>query len=327
MRRFITIIFILLPSYFISGQIVCGKSEAKPITNNKIDSLLNILNSPDDTYVMVVAHRGDCSNAPENSLQAIKNAITIGTDIIEIDVQFTKDSIPILMHDKTLNRTTTGHGKVSHRTFNSLQELYLTNRNGNATPYKIPSLEDALLLTKGKVLINLDKCSMHLNKIIKYLHKTNTLNQIIISLKRKHFEIPSQKKISNSQIIFIPRIIKKSKRQKKLIHEFISKHSPPLIDIKLSKKDSHIISWVNQLKKKSCRISTSTTTVENINNRNSGGKQLKSIEKWEWALQLGANILITDEPALLIDYLRNKGLRKQREKSSSNLNSSITNLN
>ena len=65
---------------------------------------------------MVVAHRGDWRYAPENSIAAIEHSIDVGVDVVELDLQMTKDSVLIVMHDGTLNRTTTGKGKVNEWT-------------------------------------------------------------------------------------------------------------------------------------------------------------------------------------------------------------------
>jgi len=85
-----------------------GKSEQAPI-----EQLKELLLQPSKTYVMVVAHRGDWRKFPENSIPAIQSCIAMGVDMVEIDLAMTKDSVLILMHDKTLDRTTTGKGKVS----------------------------------------------------------------------------------------------------------------------------------------------------------------------------------------------------------------------
>ena len=67
---------------------------------------------PTSSEVLVVAHRAAWKNAPENSLLSIQHAIDMGADIIEIDIRQTKDGEFILMHDKTLNRTTNGKVKL-----------------------------------------------------------------------------------------------------------------------------------------------------------------------------------------------------------------------
>ena len=63
----------------------------------------------------IIAHRGASGQAPENTLAAIRKAMAIGVDMIEIDVRQTRDGAIVLMHDRTLNRTTNGKGERSRR--------------------------------------------------------------------------------------------------------------------------------------------------------------------------------------------------------------------
>ena len=76
-----------------------------------------------DKSVLVVSHRADWRNAPENSLQAIKNCIEMGVDMIEIDLKKTKDGHLILMHDKKIDRTTTGKGLPQDYTLEEIKEV------------------------------------------------------------------------------------------------------------------------------------------------------------------------------------------------------------
>ena len=115
--------------------------------------------------VIVVSHRADWRNFPENSLEAIESAIRMGVDVVELDLQRTKDGKLILMHDSKLDRTTTGKGKVSDWTLDSIKTLRLKNGCNIKTIHKVPTLEEALLAAKGKYLdeviympiVNLDK--------------------------------------------------------------------------------------------------------------------------------------------------------------------------
>lgn len=77
------------------------------------------MKQPTSDYVFVVAHRGDWRHAPENSLQAIQNSIDMGADMVEIDVRRTKDSVFVLMHDDSIDRTTSGTGHVDEVTSRS----------------------------------------------------------------------------------------------------------------------------------------------------------------------------------------------------------------
>ncbi len=90
----------------------------------------------------VVAHRGgegDPTDANENSMGAFTRGANIGVDVMETDVWFTKDNVPVIMHDQTLDRTTDGTGKVSDYTWAYLQKNVRLN-NGE----RIPSLREAL---------------------------------------------------------------------------------------------------------------------------------------------------------------------------------------
>jgi Glycerophosphoryl diester phosphodiesterase len=120
---------------------------------------------------MVVAHRGDWRYAPENSILAIENAIKLGVDIIEVDVARTKDGHLVLMHDRTLDRTTTGKGRVSDWTLDSIKTLKLKNGAAIRTRHQVPTLEEALLAAKGKVMLNLDKAYELFDEVYALLEK------------------------------------------------------------------------------------------------------------------------------------------------------------
>ncbi|WP_262248954.1 glycerophosphodiester phosphodiesterase family protein [Parapedobacter soli] len=105
--------------------------------------------------VLVAAHRGAHLSVPENSLPSIDEAIKAGAHIVELDVRQTKDGVFVLMHDKTLDRTTTGTGEVKEKTYEELKQIRLTN-HGEVTAYHIPTMEEALLRAKGKILVDID---------------------------------------------------------------------------------------------------------------------------------------------------------------------------
>src|SRR5690606_19888219 len=84
----------------------------------QVDQIRQALVERNEERVMVVSHRGEWRQAPENSLKAIDLAIEAGVDIVEIDIAKTKDGQLILMHDKTLDRKSTrlnsSHVKISY---------------------------------------------------------------------------------------------------------------------------------------------------------------------------------------------------------------------
>ncbi len=95
----------------------------------------------------VIAHRGASGLFPENTLLAFRKAIEVGADAIELDVRLTKDGIPVVIHDPTVDRTTDGVGAVSALHFDAIKEL---NAGGGET---VPTLETVLEATEGTPLV------------------------------------------------------------------------------------------------------------------------------------------------------------------------------
>lgn len=71
----------------------------------------------------IAAHRGDRATAPENTLPAFEAAVASGTDFVEVDVQLTADGFPVIIHDRTVDRTTPGTGAVADLTLDEVREL------------------------------------------------------------------------------------------------------------------------------------------------------------------------------------------------------------
>jgi len=85
-------------------------------------SVFGALRAPGEP-AFVAGHRGDRSNAPENTLPALQAAIDSSLDFVETDVQLSKDGVPVLIHDETVNRTTNGKGAVAALTLAQLKKL------------------------------------------------------------------------------------------------------------------------------------------------------------------------------------------------------------
>ena len=98
---------------------------------------------------LAVAHRGHSIAYPENTLEAFRQAIELGAEMIECDVNITSDEKLVMMHDSTLNRTTTGTGRVSAATWEEIQRLDAGSKfKPEFAGVKVPSAEETLLLYK-----------------------------------------------------------------------------------------------------------------------------------------------------------------------------------
>lgn len=106
---------------------------------------------------LVIAHRGASAEAPENTVPAFAAAIAAGADGIEFDVQLSRDRVPVVIHDETLDRTTDARGPVAALSAGQLAALDATGGRAGAVPAGVPRLEEVLALAAGsRLLVNIE---------------------------------------------------------------------------------------------------------------------------------------------------------------------------
>lgn len=139
---------------------------------------------------LIFAHRGASTYAPENTLSALKKAIDIGVDGIEIDVQLTKDEVVVAIHDPLVDRTSDGKGSISSLTLLEAKKLDFGGWFSNDYKgEKIPTLKQILQLLDGwQGILNIELKKGHLQDttklakgVLKLLYSYNYLKQTIIS--------------------------------------------------------------------------------------------------------------------------------------------------
>jgi glycerophosphoryl diester phosphodiesterase len=131
---------------------------------NVIDKITRLSND----QILVCAHRAYHKFAPENSLASIKQALDAGIDIVEVDVNTTKDGILVLMHDSLIDRTTNAKGYIGDYTYLELKKLYL-KIGDSVTSHQIPTLNEVLTLAKDKIILNLDIKRVDVSKLYQQL--------------------------------------------------------------------------------------------------------------------------------------------------------------
>ncbi|MGH2457535.1 MAG: glycerophosphodiester phosphodiesterase family protein [Chloroflexota bacterium] len=104
---------------------------------------------PAVSYVLV-GHRGAAGSAPENTAASFQRALEIGVDAIEIDVHLTRDGVPVVIHDHTVDRTTDGKGRVADLTLAELKVLNAANGRSAIDEARIPTLDETLTWARGK---------------------------------------------------------------------------------------------------------------------------------------------------------------------------------
>ncbi|MCR8631660.1 glycerophosphodiester phosphodiesterase [Paenibacillus radicis (ex Xue et al. 2023)] len=142
-----------------------------------------------------LAHRGYPKKYPENTIPSFQAAIDLSFSHLELDVQLTKDGVPVVIHDTTVNRTTNGKGRVIDYTFNELRKLDA----GGGSP--IPTLEEVLRLAKGRTSVDIElKQSGNLypgleEKVLEVIHSCEVLDQVFVT-SFDHYSIARMRELS-----------------------------------------------------------------------------------------------------------------------------------
>jgi len=280
--------------------------------SSRVDTLRSlILDGGKSNYVMIFAHRGDWRNAPaENSLLAYQRCIDEGIDGIEIDLQMTRDGVLVVMHDETLDRTTTGKGKVCDYTLEELKNLYLLSPIGVVTRQRIPTFEEVLELAKGRILILVDKWLKIKDLVIETAKRHNCLSQIVLRSSLSSFKFQEKVGSLPNEIIYIPVLVCKGKGDLEKLNDIINNYTIPIASFSFIRDDFEILKQIPLLKKKGYRI-----WLNSLWGKFNGGHddELGFIDvsnSYEWLINSGANIIFSDNPLRLRDYLKNINKRK-----------------
>ena len=131
--------------------------------------------------ILVVAHRGAHTEAPENSLAAISRAIDLGCDYVEVDVRQTRDGALVLMHDSSVDRTTDGTGKVADLTLSKVSTLHLKPRGlDSPAARRVPTFDEALRLCRGRIRVLVDNKAGPPSKVIAALEAHGMLEDVVV---------------------------------------------------------------------------------------------------------------------------------------------------
>ncbi|GHT64613.1 glycerophosphoryl diester phosphodiesterase [Bacteroidia bacterium] len=276
---------------------------------SRADSLLSLLHDTSGNYVFVVAHRGDWRNAPENSLKAMERSIKMGVDMVEIDIRMTKDGELVLMHDGTIDRTTTGKGNVADYTLAELRQFYLKDGLGVVLTQQIPTLKEVMLLCKDKILVNVDKAADYMDKVQEILKETGTEKQVVYKGYKPYQDVKQQYGDLLNQIIYMPIVADNTKGLDTVVADFIKYYKPVAFEIIFRTEDSPMNAAVKAMKTNACRVWVNSLWA----NMNAGHNDERAVDEpdacWGWLIEYGASIIQTDRPKELIEYLKSKNKR------------------
>lgn len=325
----------VLPAVFIL-TVAAAPALAQSRVDQILDRLINANENRD--HVMVVAHRGSWWKdgvivLAENSLSAIDRAVELGAEMVELDVQKTSDDKYVILHDETLDRTTTCTGAVAEKALAEVQQCHLViEGTGEETAEVVPTLEQAYEAIRGRVLMNIDiKLGVEeLAKVVDIAESMDVEHQIIVkSRTAKTEEIEAARATLaaiESNVIFMPILDDRDIEEIGPIEAAYETFSPEAVEVLnrwepgmaitddgginfsvparalAAAHDTHI--WINTL------FQGDTANI-------SGGRGDPIAigpglmdDGWGFWVRAGATIFQTDEPQALIKYLEENKFRR-----------------
>ena len=284
---------------------------APKVEQTRVQKALAALHDPSSKYVVVVAHRGDWRNYPENSIPAIESCIRMGVDMMELDLKLTKDSVLVLSHDHTLNRCTTGSGRISDYTYEEIRQFDLKAGHGIGRPgIKMPTLREALEVCKDRILVNVDQGYDYYDQVLAITEELGVTDQILIKSGKTLSEVKAKLEEHPHNMMYMPVVTAAAAEKMGAFNDYIAADEPLMAyelcfgelndDVRTAAKrilDDGSKLWVNTIWASLC-----------------GGYEDDAADQaddpdtvYGPILDLGASILQTDRPQLLISYLESKG--------------------
>ena len=299
-------LLIFLASLFLFGA--CASSASAPAS--RAEGIVAEIHNPSSRKVLVACHRGDWRNYPENSLAAIESVIGMGADIVEIDLALTSDSVLVVCHDRTLNRTTTGKGLIAEIPYDSVQRCFLKSGHGVATSHRMPTLREALELCKDRIVVNIDKGYQYYDLVQRLSEELGVTGQLLIKGKSPVADVAAKFSRYEHNMMYMPIIDILKPKGQALFAEYREKGIVPLAyEICWDRPAPEVEAcmrevvaggsklWVNSLWASLCGGLDDDRAFE--------GDPAAVYGK---LVDMGATMIQTDRPELLISYLRSRGL-------------------
>lgn len=249
--------------------------------------------------LVVIAHRGNHVNVPENSLASYEEAIKSGADYVEIDLRTSKDGMLMILHDATVDRMTNGQGNVADKTWAELQSLQLKNpKADDPTAYRIPEFREVLRLCKNRIYIYLDFKNADVAETWKQIQAEGMEKQIVVYLNK----VPDYKKWRSvaPQMPLMTSLFDEVKNKDQLRY-FLGQ-------VKIEALDNIYDKEMVQAAQ-----SDGVSVWLDVQSPSEGP------EAWNNALQKGVNGIQTDQPEVLVKYLTTNGWRNGLSQNAASL--------
>lgn len=312
---------IYLYSLLLAGVLLaCGGDHADPeptpekpvVYRPNADAILARLHDADGSDVLVAVHRATCGDAPENSLTGIQQCMDMGVDMVELDVRRTHDGALVLMHDATIDRTTSGHGDVSALTLAAIRKFYLRNPAGALTSAQVPTLGEALQLIKGKVLIRVDKAYDIVDAVVAVLKETETLHQAAFVIPKDYnaARVKADWGEYLAAILLIPTLEADNNTASSAAADYHHQSTSVAFEMSFTYETTPALASFAAIRQQGARIMVYTGSAATCGGHDDKAAETNAAFSYGWLIDRQVNFIQTGRPDLLLPYLRQNKLHE-----------------
>ncbi len=303
--------FIALLSLLLAVAGCCGSHDC-PSYANRAEKIVARLHDPAAKDVIVVVHRGDWRNWPENTIPAIESIIRMGADVMELDLKLTKDSVLVLSHDKTIDRCTNGKGLVSDYTYDELMQFRLKRAHGVVTDsMHICTLREALECCRDRIVVNVDQGYEYYDLVLAVTEELGVTDQILIKGKRPVREVEAKMAEHGSNMMYMPIIDIQKEQGQALFREYMETGTVPLAyEVCWNKMTPEVQAAMDHIVESGSKLWVNTIwgSLCGYLDDDAAFSCADPSLIYDRVMATGATIIQTDRPELLLGYLRSKGL-------------------
>jgi glycerophosphoryl diester phosphodiesterase len=241
---------------------------------------------------VVIAHRGDHTNAPENTLVAYQHAIDAEVDFVEIDLRTTKDSQLVIMHNNTIDHMTGIKGKIKDILFDTLRQIKVREElHPEWGFHAIPTFKEVLELCRNKINIYLDFKEASVAAAYKEILDAGMKDHIVVYINEPH-QMAEWRKIAPQMPLMIS--MPKKIETKAEMQQLLAALNINVLDGNYKEYNTETI------------LAAQEKLVPVWADIQSGDE---GADRWNKAIGLGLSGLQTDHPKEMVEYLKKCGIR------------------
>lgn len=239
-------------------------------------------------HYVVIAHRGNHVEVPENTLAAYEEAILCGADYVEIDVRATRDGHLVSVHDETIEKMTGIPERVEDLTWEEIRsKKVIPVHESDTAEYRIPDFASVLELCRSRIRIYLDFKKADVGQTYQMIQEAGMEDQIVVYVNsiEQYFEWRS---IAPKMPLMASLPGNMSRED---LEKWLDRHPIAVVD---NARDAGEVRWLNE---------RGIAVWLDVQGKDEGP------QKWNQAMEFGVQGMQSDQPAALVGYLEQKGIR------------------